>query len=243
MLDSSRRQLLLRMLGEFTVIVVGVLVALQLEAWRDRSAEAGRESEQLSALHSDFMANRARYAATIDDQRRMLEHSEALLSVMGRQAAVPPDSMGSLLGYGALSWYEVEPVTGAYDALIASGDIGLIQDAELRRELAEFFAELQAGFEDHENLMDILAEMQRRSAPWIVGIAPERAGFEYAAAPSDSIGVVRAVLSDDVFRGLLLLKVRLEMNRLEWHEAGADAVEEVLGLIESRLDVGERGAL
>ena len=183
-----------RLLAEFAIIVVGVLVALQVEAWRDRSLASDRESEQLEALRADFEVNRQRYVDTIEDQRRMMQHSESLLSVMAGRTPVSPDSVGRLLAFGALSWYEVEPVTGAYDALIASGDIGLIQDTELRRELADFFAELQAGFEDHDNLMDILAELQRRAAPWLVAIAPGRPDVLYDGAPSDSVGAVRAVL-------------------------------------------------
>jgi hypothetical protein len=101
--------------------------------------------------------------------------------------------------------------------------------------LAEFSAELQAGFEDHENLMDILAELQRRAAPWLIAIAPRRPGVLYDIAPSDSVGAVRAVLADDVFRGLLLLKLRLEANRLTRQEEGADVVERVLTLIDSQM--------
>ena len=134
-----------------------------------------------------------------------------------------------------MSWYEVEPVTGAYDALIASGDIGLIQDVALRRELADFFAELQAGFEDHDNVMDILAELQRRAAPWLASIAPSRPGVQYDSPPSESEGVAQAVLADETFRGLLVLKLRLESNRLLRQEEGADAVERILALLDERL--------
>tara|TARA_R110000787_G_scaffold32138_6_gene84930 strand:+ start:3659 stop:3889 length:231 start_codon:yes stop_codon:yes gene_type:complete len=53
---------------------------------------------------------------------------------------------------GTWSWYRHEPVTGTYDALIASNNLGLIKNTELKHALAKFVAEL--GFKDHEESMD-----------------------------------------------------------------------------------------
>jgi hypothetical protein len=243
MTNTSKGTIAARFLAEFALIVVGVLVALQVESWRDGRTEAARESEQLAALESDFLVNRDRYAETIADQERMMKHSAELLRLLARQTEVSPDSMARLVLYGALSWYEVEPVTGAYDALIASGDIGLIRDAGLRRELAEFFAELDAGFEDHENLMDILAELQRLAAPRVGSIALTLDGGPSQAARSDSVGAVRGMLNDEVFLGLLLLKQRLEENRIRRQEEGAEAVERVLSILGTHLSSEQDGAL
>ena len=227
--------MLIRILPEFVTIVVGVLVALQVESWRDAREASGRELEQLVGLRSDFAANRERYESTMLDQERMIRLSRALLIVIDQKESVPSDSVALMFDSGATSWYEVEPVTGAYDALIASGDIGLLRDVELRRHLAEFYGDIAAGFEDHDNLMDILFELERETAPQLFVLAPRLVRDRYGLLPVDASSAASAIVGNDRFAGLLFLKTRLEELRLDRQKRGAEAVEIILELIDNSL--------
>lgn len=238
--EAMRQQNWFAVALEILVVIIGVLVALQVDTWRTARSDSTREREQLEALKEDFASNRDRYAATIEVQERMQTLSVSLLRVMAQGTVVDPDSFGEMVIGGALSWYEAEPVTGSYDALIASGDIGLLKDPLLRRELAEFSAELDAGFEDHDNLMDILAELQRLAAPTLVAVAPSPMRDSLSVTPEENERARAELRGNDAFHGLLAFKILLERNRLRRQHDAASAVERILSLIQ--VGLGEREA-
>lgn len=224
---------LAQLAAEFLIIVVGVLVAFQFDAWRDRQVSRDREQEQLLALEIDFEANARELQATLRAQRRALTAVGDLLDQYG---PTPPrisvDSTATLLVY-ALSWYAVETVSGAYDALLASGDIGIIRDHDLRRQLAEFYGRLDAGFEDHENEMDILALMidssSRQLRPLVdTGNWRDRGPFRASGADP---AAVRGLLANDSFAGLLTWKLLLASNREFWLSDLAARTDSILSRI------------
>jgi len=51
-----------RAVAEFTVIVLGVLVALGFESWREDVADRALELEYLERLHSEFDVDAVRIA-------------------------------------------------------------------------------------------------------------------------------------------------------------------------------------
>lgn len=230
MSTSSRVSLGFRLVAEFCVIIVGVLVALQFEGWRDLRRDEAREAEQLEALLDDFQSNVSRLEETTLAQRVVLDASDLLLDDFETGRSTRSPSTVSHLFADALSWYAVEPVTGAYDALIASGDIGLLQSTELRRRLAEFYGEIAAGFEDHENEMDVLALMLDESKEVLLGLAPEGYGgedLEGASAEAASLLVANRSLG-----GLLGWKILLARNRLRRLEMLAAAADSIVLTIE-----------
>jgi hypothetical protein len=231
--NSRRRRIIGKLLGELMVIVVGVLVALQVDRLRVSSDSATREAAQLQALQADLTATHDRLSATVLRQRRTVESGRALLRVMDEGAQVPADSVVQLFTYASV-WYGVQPVTGAYDALISSGDIGLIGNPDLRRRLAELSGDLAAGFEDHENLMVLLAALQRETAVWF----PElHSGFRrtLGLSPAEPGDAVAALLSSREVKGVLFIKTRFEMERLARQIRLVETVENLLGTIDHEL--------
>ena len=126
----------LRVLVEGATIVGSILLAFGIEAWwADRSA-VDREQRLLVALSAEFEQNdellqeaRAAYERTYMDAVRILELVE------GGAAEIDEAEFERLLR--GLLWnrtFHLE--SGAHDALLASGDLDLIRDEELRNRLA-----------------------------------------------------------------------------------------------------------
>jgi hypothetical protein len=235
---SERRihgSLVLRGVAEFAIIVLGVLVAFQFESWSDARSDRGREAEQLAALRIDLSTNASRLRSTIAAQERVVAAADELLLQFGPDAPdLTADSVAALYPY-AISWYAVETVSGAYEALLASGDIGLLTDSDLRRELAEFYGLVSAGFEDHLNEMDLLDQMIEQSADQMRSLIAPR-GRVYREAPFVATGVdpdaARQLLSNQSFGGLLAWKIFVANSRLIRLEDLLTRVESMLALIE-----------
>ena len=135
-------------LGQVFLIVVGVLIAFQADEWNDDREADNRAQAQLVALAADFRANQARLDPIMRDQDRVVEAQVELLAVIHGHAPRPPaDSLIVLISWG-YQFFRFEPITGAYDALVSSGDLGRVRDSELRVELAAFFGHIARPYED-----------------------------------------------------------------------------------------------
>ena len=233
-------KLVTRLVAEFAIIVFGVLVALQLEGWRDALRDREKEGEQLEALRADFEANARGLDETIALQRRSVEAHEELLHRFGPDIdPISPDSLATIYGYGT-TWYAFEPVTGAYDALLNSGDIGLIRDRSLRRDLAQFYGIVEAGFEDHDDEMNLLALLLNESRGQARRlIAPNGRVKSYRPFLPDGAEEAAAaeLLSNEEFAGLLVWKTYRATGRMAWLEdlrSRTDAVLSKLGDVPAR---------
>ena len=134
--------------AELAIIVLGVLIALQAEGWVEGRRDNERERVQLEALAADFEQNLERIDGVISRQQRTL-HAIGGLFRLADGTDPPPeaDSLSTLVARANI-FQRFEPILGAYEGLVASGDLGLIESRELRAELASFASEAQNGFED-----------------------------------------------------------------------------------------------
>jgi hypothetical protein len=140
----SRRNSATRLLAEGTVILLSVLLALSADAWWASRQDVRRAGEQIAALTRDFEQMSERADSSAGAARQGAAAGASLLGhLTGPNPGAAADS--AMLNIRRLFSYEVfSPSTGAYEGLIASGGIELIQDEALKRALADFFG----GFED-----------------------------------------------------------------------------------------------
>ncbi len=132
-----------RVLGESLVIVVSVLVAFSADAWWQARQDDSRRDDHLASLALDFDLMSQRADSSLAVAVRAWVAGERLLEGLAAGGSIPPDSAS--LWLTTLIHYEVfSPSTGSYESLVASGDLGLLRDIELSRELAAFFG----SFED-----------------------------------------------------------------------------------------------
>jgi len=171
--------------AEIAVVVAGVLIALALNAWwTDRDARA-RERLVLEDLREDFRFNKAEIG-------RIRDFSDLYLSRFDRLASMSDDSIAGMSADATMDYilatfsnWTFDPVTGSLDALIASGDMGLIRDRTLRERLTTFQGALRDSEEEKQDAYDLIGEglrkMSRLGGPW------SRSGDMFQVRPEDLI--------------------------------------------------------
>ena len=152
------------------VIVVGVLVALAADAaWADRQ-DRRREQEVLADLLEEFKENEAMLLGDIETNRSAKLAGGAWADALLGQVPIPGDSAGALLR-AALWDARFDPATGALRSLVDGGELGLIQNSELRRALA--------GWEDRVAEARLTTQSwdgQRHSLlPFVLSLGPREA--------------------------------------------------------------------
>lgn len=127
----------LRLVGEFSVIVLGVLVALAVEGIYSDRQEAGQEIDLLRSLGSDLQSSLALLEADNAEHRTRVEVLDWFLRVaIDEGAPFPEDSIG-VVTWAANYTESYYPTLRTYETLIATGTFDLIRSEEVRLALAD----------------------------------------------------------------------------------------------------------
>ena len=137
-----------RFIGEFFVIVLGVLAALAVDSWRDRQQEAALGQAYLGGLLRDLSADSALFASTGENLRRKQASLDVLLEVSWGSVDIGPDSAGLLLLPSAvLGWRMPGPQVAAYEELESTGAFRLISDPDLRSQIVLYYEDWERQLE------------------------------------------------------------------------------------------------
>ncbi len=114
--------------GELVIVVVGVLIALAADSWREGRQDRARALSYVQALESELITARAELLDAVRETEAMADSAASFYRGL-RPLADGPDERG----LGGLYWPELPVVpTATIDALLLSGDINLLPDAGAR---------------------------------------------------------------------------------------------------------------
>jgi len=149
-----KRKKLQSALFEFLVVFLSVVLALLADDWRTNRDENNAERTVLEQLASELDADASDmqvYMAKLEEQRVAASTFMAHL----REGA-PDDSLVASLRRANFLW-NYKPTYPTYQGLSRSGDLSLISDADLRRDIVSYH-------EDQVDLIgDFLNTVQKRS--------------------------------------------------------------------------------
>lgn len=130
------RTYLLYAIGEIILVVIGILIALQVNNWNEQRKDKLKETALVSQLQSDLLQT----------QEELIEIKESFLSRAQAAALVTKSYWKNemlrdtlLINFGIVgSNRRYNPVLGTARSLINSGNIDLIQSNNLRKALVSY---------------------------------------------------------------------------------------------------------
>ena len=129
-------------LGEIILVVLGILIALQINTWNQHRENKQELQNMLVAFKNENELNRQSLDLSIKDIRHVRSALRGLLENMGDRAQdANPRTVDSLLFEG-LSITLFDPNKAAYLNLISSGRMRYIQDDTLELKLLEWDSRL-----------------------------------------------------------------------------------------------------
>ena len=237
-LDSGQaRKYLLYAVGEIALVVIGILIALQINNWNEDRKDAKKEIALLQALRTDFNQSKSRIKRTIESQETVLYHNQVLINhLLHNDRTIMIDSMLTLV-YWANVWNRPELVLSSYDAIVSSNEINLIQNEELKRHLARFSADLQNGFEDQAQSDDAIGRMEghiTEISPYLMAPIWQKR-LEVSIPPDLARASVSELFKNDAYLGALWYKTKLQFIRQNYHKRLFSDIESILTIIDSEL--------
>ena len=121
-------------IGEILLVVVGILIALQVNNWNEWRKERIEEYAILKQLKEDFESNLDQLESKISIRGTLIESSQKTLEFIDNPGMVQEDSL-----YKAMSRGGYRPTFDPIEnEVISSGKLGLISNNKLRRLLSQW---------------------------------------------------------------------------------------------------------
>lgn len=133
-------------IGEIILVVIGILIALQINNWNNENQNLVKEQEVLKNLKAEFTQNLEELKRDHSFNVECLNACYQLLEIDKNQT-LNPKKIDSLIGT-ALDFATFDARLGVVNDVIASGKLELIKDANLRLLLNQWTGELSDYVED-----------------------------------------------------------------------------------------------
>jgi hypothetical protein len=233
--------------AEAVAILFSILLAFGIQAWWDARGDSIRETVVLEALRDDFVASRE----TIEDWLAFHQAVQQSTLALTREslASTPTLSREKLnLLLLDLSWWDSSQRfnTGALNSLISTGDLALISNDDLRRDLAElpawmgvvsdlqqqdydFFASVWLPFLREKGLLLTVANLESHlpGQPAVKTI-PMGVDFEQTVDP-------RSVIADKRFPQLMAHKWWVSTDMVLNYQQSLERLDSLITKIDAEL--------
>ncbi|WP_053992182.1 DUF6090 family protein [Mangrovimonas sp. TPBH4] len=126
-------------IGEIVLVVIGILIALQINNWNEERKDRKIEKEMLLSFASDLEGDCLHVTNLIHDYENDLIYQDSILKVLFESKTTSPEKF--------LIWnYQIfvlqnyfEPTTGTYDESESSGRLQLITNKTIKERLNSYY--------------------------------------------------------------------------------------------------------
>jgi len=225
-----------RLIAESSAVVISILLAFSIDAWWTERQENVREEHQIQALITEFEGNRSILDFDLDRLRDITSNLEKLTNTLSSVSVGNDVAVSGRYFWSVRQGGIVDLSTGTLDAMISSGDLGLLQNESLRSALSEWSAKLDEVQTDQQTLRNFTGS---ELIPYLGTLGDFSSLVLIGANENDASDNLRTVRSTGRLRTSLaykLLMARVALIKLEDLEAKTDSAIELLK--QSRSDLG-----
>jgi hypothetical protein len=129
--DNKFSKYLLYAVGEILLVVIGILIAIQVDNWNNEKENDLQVQKILSALTEEFTENKAQLEQVITYNNKVLSASEKLLNLINTFPNNYNESVVASLIQDYSYYLSYDPSKSVLESAISSGDIHLIENDTL----------------------------------------------------------------------------------------------------------------
>ena len=137
--EGNFSKYLLYALGEIILVVIGILIALQIDNWNSEKKDLKAERSYLTSLYGEFSTNLVNLENSIKENDYLIDaleklsylfHPDTLENISEKEVALFLNPLGKEVVY--------YPSRGVTSDIISSGNLKLIRNNTLRQKIASF---------------------------------------------------------------------------------------------------------
>lgn len=146
--------------GEILLVVIGILIALQINAWKQAANDERAEVEILQRIHGDLVQDTTSFRKIMAQNLRLREEIRGMLVDLydGVHGIAEAQALSAV--YDQALDQVFAPNDNTYKSVVSAGTIGLIRNQELKAGIVDLYGE-------YEEIGSLLAAINA----WMGGIA------------------------------------------------------------------------
>lgn len=136
--QNRTKKYLLYAIGEIILVVIGILIALQINNWNEVQKDRNREQAILKSLKIDFNTNISNVNDASSNFMEAYEASANLLEIIRNDDSIDGSEIEQLLDDIINKTKSLDIITGSIDEMLNTGSINLIGDKNLKNKLSNW---------------------------------------------------------------------------------------------------------
>jgi len=153
--SGSARKYLLYAIGEIALVVIGILIALQINNWNEWRKDRINEKVIINNLHSEFNLNRELLNKVKKDADTHFDANLRLMQLMGKQEKDLVNINIDSLIYSSWGAYIFSPNQSVLNGLLTSERIEIITNERIRNLLFQWTSEMHDNADLFDNLNNV----------------------------------------------------------------------------------------
>ncbi len=125
-------------IGEIALVMIGILLALQVNNWNNRRIDNSNEQAILKNLQVDFRNNINNLDKVINSFKEAYQASVILLEIIKDNSLINPEEVERLIDDIINKTNSLDLITGSIDEIFNTGSLHLIRDPMLRKQLSNW---------------------------------------------------------------------------------------------------------
>lgn len=136
--NNNLTRYLLYAIGEILLVMIGILLALQVNTWNNRRIDISKEQAILKNLQVDFKNNIDNVDKVYTSFMEAYNASALLLEIIKDDNTIAPEEVERLIDDIINKTQSLDLITGSIDEIFNTGSLQLIKDPMLRKQLSNW---------------------------------------------------------------------------------------------------------
>ncbi len=164
--DNKTRKYLKYATGEITLVVIGILIALQINNWNEKRKDSNKEKAILVNVHNEFKQNQKQLDSVVKHHQHVYNNCTKIISLFPITTKPEPEILDSLAyqlfwSYGGNTF---NPSQTSINALASTSSFDIIKNDTLRDHLISW-NDLITDYQEEE--LRVLEHMVQQYDPYM----------------------------------------------------------------------------
>ena len=139
-------------IGEIALVMIGILLALKVSNWNDVRKERTLEKRYLSELIFDLKTDSIAISNFLIQSNIQLKHKRNIIDFSAGKSDFSKDSLSIFFNNQWQMTYSFNPITTTLDEMKSTGNIGVVQNSDLRRNILKTYNNYLIYINQHEKI-------------------------------------------------------------------------------------------
>ncbi|MEL6535604.1 MAG: DUF6090 family protein [Bacteroidota bacterium] len=138
---------------ELVVVIIGISIAFSLNNWRDSRTARKHEKEYLSSMLEDLAEDMGRLVVIIQSDSVKKSQLDTLISFTRYPSRTRPGKVAEHLFANGF-YFPFAPQRTTYDIMTSTGELTLIRDQDLRRQIVQLYTIWYGSLEIGDEILE-----------------------------------------------------------------------------------------